>query len=146
MGDTMRVSQWFVLRRGESDGPFDEATIVAWINDGMVDAQIRPDTAPPSFPWLSLDTHEPFRRGAARAHATRGSGAEPTPAAQPHCRASTTAIHLDDSFRSRVWRSCGALDRSARRFRGPRGWPAAGRARSACNCERARGRLRGGVS
>src|SRR6266511_1838212 len=75
MGDTMRVSQWFVLRRGESDGPFDEATIVAWINDGMVDAQIRPDTAPPSFPWLSLDTHEPFAE-ALRARTPR-AGAEP---------------------------------------------------------------------
>jgi hypothetical protein len=78
MPDTVRVSTWYLLRNGESGGPFDDATIVAWISEGMADAQIKPDSADSSFPWLALESHAPFAE-ALRARSQR-TASRPSPA------------------------------------------------------------------
>lgn len=70
--------RWYIQRRGETGGPYDESTIVGWIRTGMTDGLIRPEAAHPTAAWMPLSSCATFavelgRGGAARPQAPKKS-------------------------------------------------------------------------
>src|SRR6478752_2171730 len=66
MADTVRVENWYLRAGGLQTVPFSEAHLLVLIQGGLVDAQIRPDSAADDFPWLPLDSQAPFAEAARR--------------------------------------------------------------------------------